>query len=163
MGNLVWYGNTGNTGLLTSSPLTLMTTEIQGVLNNAVTISTNAFSITNTGGAVMGEVFLNLGNPGIGSSTANSSSCSGWFLPSYDGVNFESTTVAPSRNPSFVISLPTVTTISANVVFKASKSVKIPSVPFKVMILNSCGQTFGSGSTMAPFLILAPFTVQKLA
>ena len=166
MGSLVWYPNTSNTGLATSSSVTLMGSSYLELVSvptgGANTSNVNSvFSITTTGGALFGEIFLNLGNPGLTSLTSNVANISGWFLPAYNAAGnlFENPTYL-ARNPNFVIPLPTnASTVAASTIYKASRFVKIPSVPFQIYIQNNSGATLG-GTTSAPVLTLAPFTIQ---
>jgi hypothetical protein len=162
----LWYPGTGNNGLLTTSAVSLMTTELESVTNSSVAVSSvggtsGVFSNGNLGQAIWADLFFSVGNPGISSALSAGACLAGWFLTSLDGgVTFESTSVAPPRAPDFIIPLPA-TTISAGAPpFKASGLVLLPALEFKVLIQNNSGQTFGAGSTTAPWLKAAPVATQ---
>ncbi len=161
--NFIWFPGTSNNGLLTTV-LTLMTTEIESLGSGSSVVSSvggasGVFSNTNTGQAIWADLFLDLGNPGVASNTSAGANLAGWFFTSPDGTTFETVT-PPPRPVDFIIPLPSGTTIAANVVFKSQGVVRMPALPFKVLIQNNCGQAFGNGGTVVPYLKMAPFAVQ---
>lgn len=162
--NFIWAPGSSNDGLLTTA-VSLMTTELQSLTNTSVIISSvngssGVFTNSNTGQAMVGEIFWNVGNPGVGSSLSSGANIAGWFLTSWDsGTTYEQTSVAPSRPPDFIIPLPA-TTITASTTYKASGPIMIPALKFKVIVQNNTGQTLGNGGTTAPSLKLAPFAMQ---
>lgn len=155
--NFLWYSGTSNNGLLTSA-LNLLTTELESVTNTSVAVSSvggssGVFSNSNTAQGMWADLFLSLGNPGIGSALSAGANLAGWFLTSPDGgTTFESTSVAPPRSPDFIIPLPATTIGAGAAPFKSAGLVLIPALKFKVLVQNNTGQTFGNGSTTAPFL-----------
>ena len=115
---------------------------------------------SDTAQAVLGDIFLSLGNPGISSAMSQGANLAGWFLTSPDGTTFESTSVAPPRPPDFIIPLPATTVSGGAPPFRTAGPVILPALEFKVLVQNNTGQTFGNGSTTAPSLKLAPYAMQ---
>ena len=156
-----YFANTGNTGVY-ASPITLLSAELVSLPTSYANTSARTFSITDTGGAIMGELFFSFGNPGVSSLLSSTAQMTGWFLPSYDGVNFENSIITISvRPPDFVIPFPASTIAAGAPPFKSIGTVTIPSMVFKVVVFNSIGQTIGNGGTTAPSLKLIPIAIKE--
>lgn len=164
----IWQSGGSDNGLLTASGVVLMTTELQGVANGAVAVSSvngasGVFFNSNTAQAILADVVWSVGSPGT-TSAQPGGNLTGWFLKetqvSGGGFIIENGTVAPPRSPDFVIPI---SAGGANVggVYPSNgtHAVIVPATPFKVLIQNNTSATLGSGST-APSLILAPVAVQ---
>lgn len=162
--NFLWNAGTGNNGLI-GSLVSLMTTELESITTGSVIISSvngasGVFTNSNTGQALFGEIFYYAGNAGCTPSTAGAN-IAGWFLTTPDSTAYELTTAAPARSPDFIIPLPLSAIGGANTnVEKAAGLVRVPAIPFKVLIQNNSGVTFGAGGTTAPYLKLAPIAMQ---
>lgn len=155
-GTYLWDTGTSNNGLLTSV-VTLMTTEIASLSSGSVIISSvngasGVFNTTNTGGAILGEIYFSEGN--AGNTPVAGGNVTGWFLTTPDGSTYESITAVPPRAPDFIVPLPAGAITTA--LFKANGLVNIPALPFKVLIQNNSGANFGAGATTAGYLKLAP-------
>jgi len=154
----LWGTGTNNDGLL-ATLLTLQSTELNSLANAALIISSvggssGKFTTANDGAAIWGDLFLTLG--AIGSTLSAGANLAGWFLTTPDGSNFESLTVAAPRATDFIVPLP-VSTIGAGSMFKAAGLVRLPALPFKVLVQNNSGQAFAaSGNTVK----VAPVSVQ---
>lgn len=163
--NFIWYPGSSNNGLLVSA-VTLMTTELKGIANAAVIVSSvggssGLFTNSNTAQAIWGDIFYYPGNAGC-TPTAGGN-LAGWFLTSLDGAttNLESGTTVPPRSPDFVVPLPASAIGGANTItYRTIGVVRIPALSFKVLIQNNAGVTLGAGATTSPSLKLAPYAVQ---
>jgi hypothetical protein len=167
--NFLW--STGFSGLTVSSQVTLMSTELvslaastsstSGIAVSVATGSSGYFTSTWTGQAVWGEIMYSMGAPGSSVNVmGGGANLSGWFLISPDGgVTSESTVSAPPRPPDFIIPFPPTTIAPSASPFKASQIVRLPPVPFRVMVQNVSTNTLG-GSSAAPTLKLAPVAMQ---
>lgn len=156
----LWGPGTANSGLLITA-FNLQTTELQSLANTSVAVSSGIFNNSNTSQGMIGDLFLSLGNPGIGTALSAGANLSGWFLTSLDGgTTFESASVAPPRPPDFLIPLPATTITAGAPPFKTMGPIMVPSLPFKVLVQNNTGQTFGNGGTTAPYLKLAIYSMQ---
>lgn len=91
---------------------------------------------------------------------ANAANASSGSADSLQIGTMEALNTAPSRGPDFVIPLPATTLTAAAAPFRSAGMVQLPSLAYKVMIQNNCGQTTGNGSTTAPYLKCAPYTPQ---
>ena len=155
----LWNAGTSNNGLLISSALSLLTTEMNSLANSSVAVSSvggssGVFTNSNTGQGIWGDILLKLG--AISSALSAGACLAGWFLTSPDGgTTFEPTGAAPSRPPDFLIPLPA-TTITAATSYKSAGLVRIPALPFKIIVQNKTGQTFAASANT---LILAPSAV----
>lgn len=155
--NFLWNSGTSNNGLLASA-FNLLSTELNTLTSTSIAVSSvggtsGVFNQSNTASAMLGELFLTLG--AIGS--ALTGPVSGWFVQSYDGgTTFEQSAVVESRPPDFVFQLP-LTTIGAGTIFKATDLVRLPALPFKVMLQNNTGQSLASSANT---LKLAPIAAQ---
>lgn len=163
--NFLWNAGTSNNGQLVA-PFNLLTTEIESLTNGSVAVSSvggssGVFNNSTTGQGMLAQIQLSLGNPGVSTALSAGACLSGWFLESLDGgTTFESATVAPPRPPDFIIPLPATTIAAGAAPFNATALVELPPFPFKVSVQNNSGQTFGNGSTTAPFLKCAPVAMQ---
>jgi hypothetical protein len=165
--NFLWnQGYSGNNGLLEAA-FNLLTTELESLASGSVIVSSvggssGLFTNSNTAQAILAELYLMLGNPGIGSALSSGANLAGWFLTSPDGgTTFESTSAAPPRAPDFIVPLPATTiTGGSTQLFKAQGPVILPALEFKVLVQNNAGQTFGNGGTTAPYLKCAPYAMQ---
>lgn len=152
------YPGTLNNGLL-AALLTLMTTELESVTNGSLALSSvggssGLFTNANTGQAIWGELYYDSGSPNLSTPSAGAN-LTGWWITSPDGgTTFEQTTDAPARPPDWLIQVVNLS-ITANWVFK-SGIVRVPALPFKVLVQNNLGVTLSSGTTNAPYLKLAP-------
>jgi hypothetical protein len=164
--NFLWAGGTSNNGLVASSAVTLMTTELESLTNGSVTVSSvngssGLFKNSSFNQAMWAELYLSLGNPGISSALSAGGNLAGWFLTSLDGGStYESGSVAPPRPPDFLIPLPATTIAGGASPFKAAGLVLIPALEFYTLVQNNSGQTFGAGSTTPPWLKAAPIAMQ---
>ena len=85
------------------------------------------------------------GTPGV------SASVQVWFIKAVDGTNYErgDASLAPARNPDFQIVIPPTASMT-NQRWSTVGPIQLPSVPYKVLILNLTGVAFaGSGNTLA--------------
>lgn len=167
--NFLW--STGTNGLISTAPLTLMSTELASlaastIASNGIAVSVGlssgfAFS-TDTKQAVFGYLQYVMGSPGSSVNAMGAgSNLSGWFLVSIDGgVTMESSLAAPPRPPDFIIPFP-VTTIapSTSIPYQASGLVRLPPTPFRTLIQNNSTNTLG-GSSIAGSLKVAPVALQ---
>ena len=159
--DFLWDTGTSNNGMSGGSSLTLMTTELNSLVNNAFATSSvggasGVFTCANTNAAMLGEIFLNVGNPGM-AGAPNAGGCfAGWFLLSYDGGTTFETAADVVRSQDFYIPLYSGGTPGSGTVFKADGPVQLPSLKFKVYLANVSGVALGNGSTTAPSLILCP-------
>jgi len=152
--NFLWYAGSGNNGQLVS-PFNILTTELNGITTTSVAPSTvihstGIVSNSDTGQGVWGEIFFTSGGAVTGAAGAN---VCGWFLASKDGSTFEPTAAAPARPPDFII--PTPTTLAA-ATYKAAGLIRLPVLPFKVILQNNVGGTLyatGNIITLAPVAI----------
>lgn len=164
--SLLWNAGTGNNGLLIgASPLTLLSTELNGLVNNGTALSSvggagsaGVFTNADFGQAMMGQLSLTLG--AIGTALSAGAAIAGWFLTSVDGGTTYENVVSGatlSRPPDFVIALPA-TTITAGWSYNSPRGVEIPALVTKVFIQNLSGQTLAaSGNTIkiAPYGMIA--------
>jgi hypothetical protein len=162
--NFLWNPGTGNNGLIASA-VTLMTTELESIASGSVIISSvngssGPFTNSNTAQAIWADLFYYPGNAGC-TPTAGAN-MSGWWLTSLDGgTTFESTTVAPARQPDWVIPLPASAIGGANtIVYRTAGIIRVPALAFKILVQNNAGVTWGAGGTTAPYLKMAPYAVQ---
>ena len=161
----IWGAGTANNGLYIPS-FNLLTTEIESLTTGSIVVSSvggtsGLFSVTQTGQAVLAELFFSFGNPGVASALSNGACITGWFLPQANSTVFESKTLVNSRNPDFIVPLPATTIPNTPITpFKALGPVILPALPFFVMIQNNTGRTTGNGGTTPPYLVCAPYTVQ---
>jgi hypothetical protein len=162
--NFLWAAGTSNNGLI-GSLVSLMTTELEsiataGVIVSSVNGTAGVFNNSNTSQAILGEIFYYAGNAGCTPTTAGAN-IAGWFLTTPDATAYEVATAAPARGPDFIIPLPLVAIGGAvTTVQKAIGLIRVPALPFKVLIQNNSGVTFGAGGTTAPYLKFAPTAVQ---
>jgi len=158
--NFLWYtGSSAGGGLVTSSALTLMTTEYVGIASSAMALGATTFTSTYTGQAILGDIFYTYGSS-QGSAQATGSNIAGWFLTSPDGTVFESSALAPPpRSPDFVVAL-TSGLVNTAITYKAA-AVTIPALKFRVLIQNNTGVTSPTtNANGAPTIQLAPYAVQ---
>lgn len=157
--NFLWNSGTSNNGLLATA-FNLLSTELNTLTNTSIAVSSvggtsGVFNQSNTAQAMLGELFLTLG--AIGSALSAGACIAGWFVESYDGgTTFEQSSVAETRPPDFIVPLPA-TTIGAASIFKAAGLVRLPALPFKVMLQNNTGQSFAASANT---LKLAPIAAQ---
>lgn len=157
--SFLYNSGTSNNGLLASA-LTLESTELNGVTNASIAVSSvggasGVFKQSDTAQAIWGELFLTLGAIAVALSAG--ANIAGWWVQSFDGgTTFEQSAVAELRPPDFIIPLPA-TTIGAASIYKAAGLVKLPALPFKVMLQNNTGQTLAA---TANTLKVAPIAVQ---
>ena len=146
----------GTNGLLISSPLTLLSTELNALASGASATSAvggpssnGIFNQTNTGSGLWGYMQLTLGS--IAGALANGSVASGWFLKSFDGgATFE---VADADSPHFYIALPATAITAGTKRGAMGQIIQLPAVSFKVQLQQITTQSFaGSGNT----LVIAP-------
>jgi|KBSMisStaDraftv2_1062788.scaffolds.fasta_scaffold10708_6 hypothetical protein len=144
--NFLWKPGTSNDGLTTAAA-TLMTTELNSLVNNAYAVTSAGFTNNDTAQAIWAQLFLTLG--AIGTAVQNGGNIAGWFLRSYDGgTTYEQTAAQPGRSPDFYFPLPA-TTIAAASVWGSNGLVLLPAVKYKVGVLNTTGQTLASsGNTV---------------
>ena len=156
--NFLWNAGTSNSGLLVSS-VTLMTTELNSLVNAGTAVSSVAgtsgkLTNSNTGQGMIGEVYLTLG--AIGTAVSSGGNVAGWFLVSPDsGTTYENTVSGSAlpRPPDFIIPVPA-TTITAGWVYKAAGPIMIPALQFKIFVQNNLGQTLASSANtikIAPY------------
>ena len=163
--NFLW--STGNSGLVTSTGIALMQSELASVANSSWTVSSSGglsgvFGSSLTGQAVWGYLQLYYGSSATGSTSsgpAAGANWAGWFLTSPDGgTTFESTAQQPPRPPDFLIPLSTGTIAASAKPFQASGLVRLPPLPFKVLMMNNTGNTMGASTD--PKLNLLPVAMQ---
>ena len=163
MSNFLWSTGQSN-GLITSTQVTLMSTELASVAASswgvsAVTGSSGVFfPSTDSGRAIWGEIFYSMGSPGSSvDAMAAGSNLAGWFLVSGDGgVTMESSAAIPPRAPDFIIPFPATTIAPSAAPFKASGLVQLPALPFRVLVSNNSTNTLGGSSSPGCSLKLAP-------
>ena len=157
--SFLYNSGTSYNGLLESA-FALETTELNGLTNSSVAVSSvggtsGVFNQSNTAQAIWSELFLTLG--AVGSALSAGANIAGWFVQSFDGgTTFEQSSVAELRPPDFIIPLPA-TTVSGGSIYKAAGLVRLPALPFKVMLQNNTGQTLAA---TANTLKCAPIAVQ---
>jgi hypothetical protein len=168
--NFLWAA--GTAGLLTPA-FNIMTTELEGLAAGALVVSSvngasGVFTNSTTAQGMLADIFLSLGNPGIGTTGGGYACLSFWFLTSPDGgTTFESTTAVPPRRPNFIIpvSSPGFEEEGQSVApFRTFWPVVLPAAEFMVMAQNNTGQTIGAsgsgGAPIAPYLKVAPYAMQ---
>lgn len=160
--NFLWYGGVGNNGLLTSV-VSFMTTELESLGSSSVTVSSvngasGQFTNSNTGQGIWADLFFNVGNPGLGTTTSGAN-LAGWFLTTPDGTAFEAKNAAPARAPDFVVPVP-VGQAAATSTFKSQGLVLIPALQFFVLVQNNLGTAIANGGTTAPYLKAALVAMQ---
>lgn len=162
--NFIWFSGTSNNGVLTSSAITLMSTEYVSIGSSGTAVSANTFGSSQTGQGLTGNVYITYGSS-QGSTQAAGANIAGWFLTSFDnGTTFESTSPGTAngnspRPPDFIITLPS-TVVATGLTF-GSVAVSIPPLKFKVMLQNNTGVTSPTtNSAGAPSIFLAPYAVQ---
>jgi hypothetical protein len=162
--DFLWAAGSGNNGLI-GSLVSLMTTELESLTNGSVIVSSvngssGVFTNSNTSQSILGEIYYFAGNAGCTPTTAGGG-LAGWFLTTPDSTAYEIATSAPARGPDFLIPLPLIAIGGAvTTVQKSWGLVRIPALPFKVLIQNNSGVTLGAGGTTAPYLKFAPTAVQ---
>lgn len=172
--NFLWYSGTSGFNGLTATSVTIISTEAFGLGSSLTAISAvtgtssspGIFTSSMFGQAPLGEVFMNFGSS-LTALTAGSN-ISGWFMVSPDnGTTFESTTyqnssaVGLARPPDWTIPIASTAAIGSSAICKGSAIVRIPALPFKVMIQNNTQQTIASSSGPGyPTIKLAPFALQ---
>jgi len=169
--NFLYYAGTvtaPNNGLVTSSAITLITSEIAGLTNGSIAISatngnSGVFTSSNTGQALYGTLFVTHA-ASIATAPSAGGTLTGWFMTSLDGgTTFESTGAFVSglpRPPDFTIPHSTVA-VNSSWVYASQSLVALPALPFKVVIQNNLGQTIGASlSARYPLISLAPVSVQ---
>ena len=135
---------------------TIMTTELNGLANNATVLSSVAGSsglitLTSTGyPQALAELVVTFGTAPTANTTINV-----WFLTEIDGTNLEdgSSSLVPQRSPDLFFPLRGVTTAQ-----RIAKTCKLPVTAFKVLVQNN-----GTGQAMAASgntLKLLPYTSQ---
>ncbi|HEY1260230.1 MAG TPA: hypothetical protein VGF34_13365 [Stellaceae bacterium] len=154
----LWQPGASNSGLY-SPPLTLMSTELNGLASGAVATSSmggagGVYSNASTAQVIWSPMVLTLGPTAGAMQTGANVSC--WLLPSIDGLTFESSASAPPRAPDAVFPLPAAT-LSASATFLSQGLVRVPALKFKVLCQNNSGQALNAaGNTV----VLAPTAVQ---
>ena len=147
-------------GYLGSGPVTIISSELTGLVNGATV--TSAATYTSTGSfsqALWSDIFVHWGGsitPSVGGYVA------GWFLRSPDGGgSFETTaaTLALPRSPDFIIPLSTLAYASSGVAF-GSGIARLPFSPCKIYIQNNSGATFPSSASAYTYIGLGPDAVQ---
>lgn len=157
--SFLWNSGTSNNGLLATA-ITLQSTELNTLTNSSIVTSSvggasGVYKQSDTAQAIWGELFLTLG--AIGTALSSGACITGWFVQSFDGgTTFEQSSVAESRSPDFIVPLPN-TTIGAGTINKANGLVRLPALPFKVMLQNNTGQSLASSANT---LKLAPVAAQ---
>lgn len=123
---------------------TVMSTELNGLANNASAASSGAITLTSAGYLMaLCELLVTFGTNPTANATINV-----WFLTSVDGgSNYEdgSSSVIPPRNPDVFFPVRAVTTAQ-----RLNKLCKLPVGTFKVLVQNNgTGQAMaGSGNTV---------------
>lgn len=166
--NFLWSTGAGGGGILTSTGLALLTTELNSIANSSWCISSvggasGIFGSTLTGQGMWGYMQFLFPNPTGSSATgpAAGGNLAGWFLASLDsGVSFESSSVLPARSPDFIIPLSTSLIAPGAPVFQSYGPILIPPLPFKVLLANNIGNALGAGGTAAGKLNLVPVSMQ---
>lgn len=157
--NFLYFSGTTNNGLLATA-FNLQSTELNTLTNTSIAVSSvggtsGVFNQSNTSQAIWGKLFLTLG--AIATALTAGANIAGWFVESYDGgTTFEQSSAAESRPPDFIIPLPAAA-ISAGAIYQAAGLVRLPALPFKVMLQNNTGQSLASSANT---LKLAPIAVQ---
>lgn len=160
--SFLWSPGTNSNGLQANA-FNFINTGMDGLTNGNVAVSAlggslnnGVFKQTDTAGSIWGELFLQLG--AIGVALQAGANIAGWFVESFDGgTNFEQSSVAELRAPDFLIPLPA-TVIAGGAIYKASGLIRLPALPFKVMVQNNTGQTLaGAGANSVK---CAPLAVQ---
>jgi hypothetical protein len=163
--NFLWAA--GTQGLITSTGVPLMQSEMASVANSSWCVSSSGglsgvFGSSLTGQAVWGYLQLSYGSSATGSTAtgpAAGANWAGWWLTSPDGgTTFESTAQVPPRPPDFLIPLSTGTIAASAKPFQASGLVRLPPMPFKVLMQNNTGNTMGTSPD--PKLNLLPVAMQ---
>lgn len=150
----------GTTGGLVTTAFAVVTTEIEGLTNNSITVSSNTFTNGSASQGMWADIFYYVGNPSITAALSAGANVAGWFLTSLDGgATFETSPVTATRPPDFIVPCPSITVTAGNL-FKSTGSVFIPALTYKVAIGNYTGQTLASGATTAPYVKIAPVAMQ---
>jgi hypothetical protein len=148
------------TGGFTTSPFSLLTTELDSLGAGDTALSTvngtsGVFSQSDTGSAIWSVVSFLAG----GSFTPTTPNfLAGWFVLKVDGTNFELTAANASqpRAPDFTIPL-IAAAYSTNNVSAAQSLVRLPAIPFQVILWNAGGAALPSSGNK---IICGPVEVQ---
>lgn len=150
----LWGAGTSNSGLLVSA-LTLMSTELNALASGSLIVSSvggtsGTFNNSNTSQGIIGDVWLEVGSTAFATTVGSTPNVACWFVTTPDGSKFESSTIAPSRPPDFVISTPTaILAASSNWKTPGVCQVVYPPFPFKVILQNNLGVIFpATGCTL---------------
>jgi hypothetical protein len=175
--NFLWSagtaGNVGNVGGTNTGEIapfiTFLTTEISttgsaglasasGVISSANSTSglgAGIFSNASTGSGtyqgIWGDVWFKTGGSATSSAPSAGANIAGWFLSSYDGVNFENVVsggTGPTRPPDFIIPISTNVATPANSWYKSMgvAAVMYPPYRFKVYMQNNTGVALSAGT-----------------
>ncbi len=120
------------------SALTVMSTELNSLAGNTLTISSSAFTpYTSLGGTPFGNVVLTLGGSSGSITPAAGQTIAGFWLETINGATtYENSAVLLGRNPDFVIPLPNLS-INYNTQYRQQGriyGVQFPAFPFKVAV-----------------------------
>jgi len=156
----LWSPGTSNNGLYVAE-LELISTELDSLGSGSVIISSvggtsGVFNNSNTGQGIWGTLQFTEGNGGTQPTCTAGANLSIWFLQTLAST-YESTTTAPSRAPDAIIPLPAAA-LTAGAAFN-SPLIRIPALPFKVLVQNNCGAAFPAFGTTAPSLYAGISTV----
>ena len=151
MSKILWPPTTG----FEASAVTLMTSEISGLANNANAVSSVGGSsgvftgFTSYSRCLFADIMF---TPGASWTPATPFVMFGWFILSLDGgTNYEASDATPARAPDFVIPLISGAGTRRQI---ANRPVLLPSGHHKIMVRNQGGASTPSSST----LTLRPFT-----
>jgi hypothetical protein len=148
------------TGGFTTTPFSLLTTELNSLASGNTALSSvngtsGVFAQSNTGGAIWSIISFLAG----GTFTASTPNyLAGWFVLQVDGTNYELTASNSTqpRAPDFVIPL-IAGSYAANNPSAAQGLVRLPAIPFKVILWSNVGAALPSSGNK---IICGPVEVQ---
>jgi hypothetical protein len=140
----------------TTTPFTVLTTELNAVTTGSLSTLGAAKSQSTTGNAIWGYVWFTFGGA-VGVALSAGANLSVWWINSTDGgTTFEASGAAPPRTPDVVIPLPA-TTIASGAIYFAPGIVRLWAPSVKVILQNNTGQTLPATSNT---LTVGPIEMQ---